>query len=252
LRSPVEWKQYYESESMESERLYNFSNPYSYYYDQSRSDTVKYLLDNATEMIGLNIHFLEVGCGSGYYIKFLSDLGVENIIGVDISFDKLIYLKNLIPKSELIVCDAQHLPFRNNVFDLILCSEVIEHLPDPGLILREISYSTRKLAVVSTPTKTTFYRLTLKFLGKDLKYGGTHLRELSQEELKGELKVSGLSIRKLRATPVIEFLGLWTLLTKFSKRKEVAKILYSINRLMLRSKYLERFGVFTCILCEKT
>ncbi|WP_415280928.1 class I SAM-dependent methyltransferase [Candidatus Nitrososphaera sp. FF02] len=251
MKSPAEWKQYYDSESMESERLYDFSNPYSYYYDQSRSDTVTYLLTNAVELIGRNIQLLEVGCGSGYYLTFLNKIGVKRIIGADISLSKLTHLKGLLPESELIVCDAQHLPFRNNIFDLVLCSEVIEHLPDPGIILKEISYSSRRLAVVSTPTKTTFYRILLKFLGKDLKYGGTHLKELSQDELKKELKANGLSIRELKATPIIEFMGLWTLLTKFSRRKNVAKMLYSFNKMISKSKYLMRFGVFTCVLCEK-
>jgi SAM-dependent methyltransferase len=28
-------------------------------------------------------------------------------------------------------CDATRLPFRRDVFDLVLCTEVLEHVPDP-------------------------------------------------------------------------------------------------------------------------
>ena len=34
---------------------------------------------------------------------------------------------------------AEHLPFREDVFDLIICSQVLEHLPSPLLAVKEIN-----------------------------------------------------------------------------------------------------------------
>ena len=195
---------------------------------------------------------LEVGCGSGHYISYLKNTGFRLLVGVDISYQKLRYLKEVVGKAELIVCDAQQLPFNQNCFDLVLCSEVIEHLIKPESALKEISYVCSKLTVISTPTKTTFYRLLLQYLGIKKNYGGTHIRELSQQELRQELLKCSFSIKELVGTPIIEFLGLYTLVTKFPARYSIAKMLYRFNRLLYKIKPIVRFGVFTCILCEKT
>jgi len=35
-------------------------------------------------------------------------------------------------------CDAMHLPFRGAAFDLVICTEVLEHVPGPDAVLQEI------------------------------------------------------------------------------------------------------------------
>jgi predicted SAM-dependent methyltransferase len=45
---------------------------------------------------------------------------------------------DIIKTSKLdLVCDCQHLPFRNSMFDLVYASHVLEHLPFPMLALKE-------------------------------------------------------------------------------------------------------------------
>ena len=51
--------------------------------------------------------------------------------------------------------DAQHLPFKDQVFRNIICSEVLEHLPDPSASLGEIRrvLDDQGMAVISVPNE---------------------------------------------------------------------------------------------------
>lgn len=68
---------------------------------------------------------LEAGCGSGGYIKLPQD---SRIVGIDISEEEL--NKNSIV-SEKIVGDIQAYEHEPNTYDLIICWDVLEHLPHP-------------------------------------------------------------------------------------------------------------------------
>lgn len=78
---------------------------------------------------------LDLGCGDGAWINILKKSG-RNVIGVDISIKSLHIAKNA---SDLLICsDAHFLPFESNSFDAIIMIEVIEHLSNPILALKEV------------------------------------------------------------------------------------------------------------------
>lgn len=84
---------------------------------------------------------LELGVGPGIYAKkFLERTNF--VINVDISYEMLKIAKNNLEKDNddnnllnFVLADAQFLPFRNNIFDIINCIEVLRHLPQPYKII---------------------------------------------------------------------------------------------------------------------
>lgn len=89
---------------------------------------------------------LDVGCGIGYnLIVLLTSANIDYVIGVDVASSavriakKRITKRGLKDKSDFIVCDAQFLPLKESVFDLIVCTEVLEHLYDDVKGVSEIS-----------------------------------------------------------------------------------------------------------------
>ncbi|MDZ4858787.1 MAG: glycosyltransferase [Candidatus Hydrogenedentes bacterium] len=75
----------------------------------------------------------DVGCGSSH---ILADL--PHSIGVDMRHDKLAYMRRT--NKKLLQANGMILPFRTGQFDCVICSEVIEHIPDEdGKLIDELT-----------------------------------------------------------------------------------------------------------------
>jgi len=86
---------------------------------------------------------LDLGCGDGKLLRELKSKG-NMVVGVDISFKDIKKARERIKEEGLdnihfVVADAQKLPFKNDSFDFLLCSEVLEHVAEPNKVLSEIS-----------------------------------------------------------------------------------------------------------------
>lgn len=74
---------------------------------------------------------LDLGCGKKPY-KHLYDQFVDSSIGIDVETTP--HLNKYIDK----FYDGKTIPFENDSFDVVLCTEVLEHVENPDLFLTEI------------------------------------------------------------------------------------------------------------------
>jgi ubiquinone/menaquinone biosynthesis C-methylase UbiE len=104
------------------------------------------------------LRFLEVGCGDGPYLTWVSQGHIECALGVDLSPRILLEAKKRVQAEghaesvHLAAADAVALPFAAESFDLVLASQVIEHVPDDAAALRAMRRVLRPggLLVIST------------------------------------------------------------------------------------------------------
>jgi len=97
---------------------------------------------------------LDVGCGNGIYGYVIRVLKRPRLlVGCDISMSYLRVIKKHSIYDDVVCCDAAHLPFRENAFEAILASQVIEHLPrEKGLkMLSDLDPISKNIIIVSTP-----------------------------------------------------------------------------------------------------
>ncbi len=105
-------------------------------------------------------HFLDVGCGEGFYTMTLARQA-KNTIGVDMSSSILGVLQSLeafpTKKLTLVNSDVERLPFADRSFDKVLCSHVLEHVLDDRAVLSEIHrvLTDKGQAVLAIPLKYT-------------------------------------------------------------------------------------------------
>lgn len=78
---------------------------------------------------------LDLGCGSGEYSRALDEAGAC-AVAVDIDHDDLVTSPGQPVRAA--VADARRLPFADGSFDGVLCSNVLEHTPDPVVLFDEM------------------------------------------------------------------------------------------------------------------
>lgn len=101
---------------------------------------------------------LDVGCGEGFTMHELREDRIQaRMVGVDFSPTALAWNQtHQMARSPLNVADVHHLPFPDESFDLVLCLEVLEHLPDSTLGLCELLRVARDYVLVSVPHEPFF------------------------------------------------------------------------------------------------
>jgi ubiquinone/menaquinone biosynthesis C-methylase UbiE len=81
---------------------------------------------------------LEVGCGEGGNLFFLSSPEAQ-LYGIDLFPNKLLFAKKQLPQCRFLCSSADHLPFPGECFDIVLCRDVLHHLPDRERALKDLA-----------------------------------------------------------------------------------------------------------------
>lgn len=114
-----------------------------------------------------NIKLLDVGCGDGFFLEKIKNLGFD-VYGTDISKKRLKRAAKKMVGVKLFNYKAEDMPFKNNFFDIIICTDVLEHVEDPSKVINEMKRLAKNggFVIVSFPNESlwTFCRaLLLRF-----------------------------------------------------------------------------------------
>jgi 2-polyprenyl-3-methyl-5-hydroxy-6-metoxy-1,4-benzoquinol methylase len=77
----------------------------------------------------LNAKILDIGCGLGHFLYFLSKKGYKNYLGIDISEQNIDYCKKNISKNVALIDACDYLENVIDKFDLIVAHDLLEHIP---------------------------------------------------------------------------------------------------------------------------
>jgi 2-polyprenyl-3-methyl-5-hydroxy-6-metoxy-1,4-benzoquinol methylase len=133
---------------------------------------------------------LEVGCGSGYYTRALTELGAR-VTATDLAPAYVEQARRLASEAKFRVEDAQRLSFPDESFDLVLLTEVIEHVPDADAAVREAARVLRPEGVlaVSTPSRRSYMNAAYALKRRLRRFTfNEHLHELTPSEFRALLE----------------------------------------------------------------
>lgn len=106
-------------------------------YDQRYKSIQKEKFDFLKSYLGNYSRLLEVGCGTGYFLKDLSCVSDE-VFGVDFSKNMIKVAKERFEKSNLVISDADYLPFNDNSFECVISFTLLQNLPNPSKTISEM------------------------------------------------------------------------------------------------------------------
>jgi len=94
-------------------------------------------LEMVREAAGGGVHgrVLENGCGVGMYAAQLAALG-GSVVGLEYDFERAGVAHGSV--AQVVNAAGEHLPFPDGIFDLILSHEVLEHVADDAVAVREM------------------------------------------------------------------------------------------------------------------
>lgn len=130
---------------------------------------------------------LDVGCGPGLYALYFSTR-CSRVYAIDLNSEKIKKAKKLNKKLSLSANfkkgSITNLPYKDNFFDKVLCSEVLEHIKEDKIAMAELSRVTKKkgLIVLSIPSKNIFNQNNMeKFSHVRAGYSINEIKELAEK-----------------------------------------------------------------------
>ncbi|UCE37236.1 MAG: class I SAM-dependent methyltransferase [Thermoplasmata archaeon] len=125
---------------------------------------------------------LDVGSGTGHLIFGLSAIS-PGCVALDIETERLIYISKKAPNIKCVQANVDlGLPFSNDCFDIVIASELLEHLNEPKGFYKEVARILRKggILILTTPNSDNLTQKILRRLPKSLalslaKRGGVDL-----------------------------------------------------------------------------
>lgn len=161
-----------EAADYDSRAYYSLVYPQRYW-QQKRFKIVAEMLDGQKDSI------LDVGCGSSKIIQFL-----PGAVGLDYGIGKLRFLRRI--HSQLVHGSIFGLPFADESFDTVICSQVIEHIPDTegavGELLRVLRPGGR--LILGTPDYAGWQWPTIEWIYARVITGGyaeEHITHLTRD-----------------------------------------------------------------------
>lgn len=215
--------------------MLNTTTVKEYKWERSESCSHSYLTKSIKEILTYSgipktAKILDAGCGTGHIMYELYKDGYRNIWGFDTSESGIRIAKNIFKeiqdRYEIHNAYVKKLPnlFPQNEFDLILSSEVLEHMYSPQRYLENINTWLKKggYLILSVPFHNYLKNLGIVLLNKfdkhfDPLWEEGHIKFFSKATLRSIIEKNGFKIIKFKGSG--GFFYLWKAIVVLTQKQ---------------------------------
>ena len=185
---------------------------------------------------------LDAGCGNGRHSWEVYNRNHSPVVAFDIDtvclkknkymLDSLKEQKKIKDNYHLLIADVKKLPFKDGSFNKIICSEVLEHIPEDRIAVDELIRVLSKDGDIGISVPHYFAESICWKLSRDY-YGfpGGHIRKYKTRQLFDLVDTAGLSVYTIRHRHALHSFY-WVLRCVFGIKKEKALIPSLYNRFL--------------------
>lgn len=201
---------------------------------RSRNNLIYNIISNHFD--NKNVKILDIGCGRLNLLRFMQKNGYGSLYGVDFS-DEL--LDGTSDDIKVYKMDCRNMSFDDSFFDVVVASDVLEHIEDDVIAIKEIWRVLKKngIFIVFVPA--------FKFLWSYHDVINQHKRRYTKDEVVRKLKENGFMVIKASYWNfVLFFPGFFIRLIKniFKiKKNDYYKLSDLINKTIFKILSIENF-----------
>lgn len=144
---------------------------------------------------------LDAGCAEGFGLNNIrKNRSVKRLAGLDRSVESIALGKKLHPFIKFTKGDIYQMKYQTNQFDLVICTEVLEHLTNPERALKELIRVSKKYYLLAVPNEPWF-RLANLLRGKNISRWGNdieHIQHWSKKQFIDLISQAGLKIMMVK------------------------------------------------------
>jgi ubiquinone/menaquinone biosynthesis C-methylase UbiE len=259
-------------------RTVGVGKPFDFECERTVSKRLKFILHCFDSIASNQLNVLDLGVGHGVYIEQILQLcKIKRYIGVDIFQDHLQAIKEGTERESQsfqsfnsVLASAEALPFHNETLDVVLLIEVLEHVQNDKVALKEIH---RVLApggvlILTTPNKlfpleTHGFKIGLRVFGtrgfgfpllpllpESLRAYVANARVYTPNRLKRMISDAGFDLEEIGfISPNLDILS-----KNFKSKAELIKILEGLEKIfdgLEKNRLLQHFMESISIRCSK-
>lgn len=163
------------------------------------------------------VHFIEIGCGTGYVLEAIRKaLPEAEISGSDLFREALFFTKKRVPTAALFQMDATDIPFENE-YDVIGAFDVLEHIDNDQKVLHCFNNALNDSGgiILTVPQHP--------FLWSNYDTQSCHVRRYTRKELLEKVKRAGFDI--VFASSFVSFLFPFLLISRKKTRTSMDNLI---------------------------
>lgn len=134
---------------------------------------------------------IDIGTGTAESIGTMRDLGAATMVGTDLSMVALRHARTRTPPPPVLSSLADPLPFRDGCCDVLICTEVVEHLDDDTGAMREFGRVVKRGQPIFITTSSYM------FLWSEHDVRAAHRRRYTLAKFRRVVEDAGLEVDRL-------------------------------------------------------